>query len=77
MLFAHRIVKAVMLNYHYSKIYEGKIILRFDDTNLLKENMDFEGNIRKDLRKLEIFLDEETHTSDFFGFLQEKRREMI
>ena len=70
-------VKAAMLNYHYSKIYEGKMILRFDDTNPLRENIDFEENIREDLRRLEIFPDEETHTSDFFGLLQEKMREMI
>jgi len=26
-------IKAATLNYHYSKIYEGKMLLRFDDTN--------------------------------------------
>jgi glutamyl/glutaminyl-tRNA synthetase len=26
-------VKAVLVNYHYSKIYGGKMLFRFDDTN--------------------------------------------
>ena len=30
-------VKSVLLSYHYAKIYNGNMILRFDDTNPSKE----------------------------------------
>jgi glutamyl-tRNA synthetase len=42
-------VKAAMMNYHYSKIYKGKMLLRFDDTNPSNENQDFVDGILKDL----------------------------
>jgi glutamyl-tRNA synthetase len=38
-------VKAAMLNFHYAKIYGGKMILRFDDTNPLNEKIEFVENI--------------------------------
>lgn len=50
-------VKAAMINYHYSKIYEGKMILRFDDTNPLKEKLEFVENIIRDLETLNIVPD--------------------
>jgi len=59
-------IKAAMLNYHYSKIYGGKMILRFDDTNPTKEKEEFVQNIIKDLKTCEITPDKVSHTSDFF-----------
>jgi len=38
-------VKAALLNYHYAKMYQGKMLLRFDDTNPDKENQDFVESI--------------------------------
>jgi glutamyl/glutaminyl-tRNA synthetase len=34
--------KAALLNQHYQKIYQGVLIMRFDDTNPAKENAEFE-----------------------------------
>ena len=59
-------IKAAMLNYHYAKIYKGKMILRFDDTNPMNEKIEFVENIIKDLNTLEIIPDQVTHTSDYF-----------
>ena len=38
-------VKAACLNYHYSKMYGGKMLLRFDDTNPAKEKGEFKESI--------------------------------
>lgn len=59
-------VKALFLNYHYSKIFNGKMILRFDDTNPAKEKQEFVDNIKKDIETLGVHPDRVTFTSDYF-----------
>merc|ERR1712086_882843 len=59
-------VKAAMLNYHYAKIYNGKMLLRFDDTNPMNEKVEFVESIQKDLKTLDIHPDSVSHTSDHF-----------
>lgn len=39
-------IKAVMIGYHYAKVYDGNMILRFDDTNPSKEKDEFVENIK-------------------------------
>jgi glutamyl-tRNA synthetase len=34
-------IKAAMLNFHYAKMWDGKMILRFDDTNPINEKDEF------------------------------------
>lgn len=34
--------KAALLNQHYRNLFEGQLIMRFDDTNPAKENAHFE-----------------------------------
>lgn len=63
-------VKAAMLNYHYSKVYEGKMIFRFDDTNPSKEKLEFVDSILEDLKALGITWDGEIrYSSDHFEWL--------
>ena len=45
-------IKAAMLNYHYSKIYDGRMLLRFDDTNPSKETDEFTESIKEDLKRM-------------------------
>lgn len=70
-------VKAAMLNYHYSKMYGGKMILRFDDTNPTNEKEEFVDNIIKDLETLEIKPDRITFTSDYFDVIRDYMEQMI
>lgn len=69
--------KAALLNYYYKQIYEGKLILRFDDTNPEKENVEFEKVIVDDLKDLDVQYDIMTYTSDHFETLLNKCRKMI
>eukprot|EP00400_MALV-I_sp_L67-5_P000042 gene42-701_t len=69
--------KAAMLNFIYSTMFEGKMILRFDDTNPSKEKMEFQESMVADLKRLEIIPWKVTHTSDYFDMLQERMETMI
>merc|ERR1719271_663896 len=62
--------KAVMLNNHYARHYNGKLIIRFDDTNPSKEKAEFEDSIMADLKTLGIIPDQVSHTSDYFEKIQ-------
>lgn len=69
--------KAALLNYHYKTIYDGKFIMRFDDTNPEKENVDYEEAILNDVKSLGIKWDSFSYTSDHFDLLLEKCTQMI
>ena len=64
-------VKAAMLCYYCAKHYDGKMILRFDDTNPSKEKGEFLESIKEDLKKLEIIPDEISYSSNYFPKLRE------
>ena len=66
-----------MLNYHYAKMYGGKMILRFDDTNPITEKMEFVENILNDLKTMEIVPDRITYSSDYFKEIETYCRKMI
>jgi len=70
-------VKAAMMNYHYSKMHAGKMILRFDDTNPMNEKIEFVDNILLDLKVLGITPDQITYSSDNFEMLEKYMKQLI
>jgi glutamyl-tRNA synthetase len=56
--------KAAIVDYEYSKMYNGKFILRFDDTNPENAQLEFYDAQKEDLKWLGIEWDEEYCTSD-------------
>lgn len=70
-------VKAAMMNYHYSRMYQGKMILRFDDTNPMNEKVEFVENILRDLETLGITPDRITYSSDYFEMIQNHMKTLI
>lgn len=63
--------KAALLNQHYQLAFNGKLVLRFDDTNPDKEKEDFEHVILEDVAMLGIKPDIYTFTSDSFPLIQD------
>ena len=70
-------VKAALLNSYYATRYEGKMLLRFDDTNPSKEKEEYEEAIVKDLARLNIVPNSVSHTSDWFKEIKEITVRMI
>ncbi|KAJ3112513.1 hypothetical protein HDU96_004494 [Phlyctochytrium bullatum] len=61
--------KAALLNEYFARRYEGKMIVRFDDTNPSKEKEEFQESIKEDLSLIGIKPDIVSHTSDHFDKL--------
>jgi glutamyl-tRNA synthetase len=56
--------KAAIIDYEYARMYDGKFILRFDDTNPENAHLEFYDAQKEDLRWLGVEWDREYHTSD-------------
>ncbi|KAK4243113.1 tRNA synthetases class I, catalytic domain-containing protein [Corynascus novoguineensis] len=70
--------KAAFLNDYFAhEAFDGKLIVRFDDTNPVKEKQEFEDSIIEDLHLLGIKPDRVTYTSDYFQQLYEICQRMI
>lgn len=69
--------KAALLNQYYQQAFQGKLIMRFDDTNPAKENLHFEKVILEDLEMLEIKPDLFTHTSQYFDIMLEYCEQLL
>ncbi|XP_073950702.1 glutamyl-prolyl-tRNA synthetase isoform X2 [Choristoneura fumiferana] len=69
--------KAALLNQYYQETFEGKLVMRFDDTNPAKENVEFEKVILEDVEMLEIKPDMFTHTSQYFELMLQYCEKLI
>ncbi|PIA54692.1 hypothetical protein AQUCO_00900927v1 [Aquilegia coerulea] len=69
--------KAALLNQYFAQRYQGRLIIRFDDTNPTKESNEFVDNLLKDIETLGIKYDAVTHTSDYFPQLMEMAESLI
>jgi glutaminyl-tRNA synthetase len=69
--------KSICLNFGIARDYGGKCNLRFDDTNPLKENIEFINSIKEDVRWLGFEWDAELYASDYFQQLYDMAVEMI
>lgn len=58
--------RAIVLSHEYARMYNGKFILRFEDTDpkIKKPALEFYESIRKDLKWLGVHVDEEYIQSD-------------
>jgi glutaminyl-tRNA synthetase len=64
--------KSICLNYGLSQQYNGKFNLRFDDTNPVKEEVEYVNSIKEDVKWLGAnWEDREFYASDYFQQLYE------
>ena len=69
--------KAVLLNNYYARRYNGRLIVRFDDTNPSKEKDEYQTSIIEDLGKIGVKPDVVTFTSDYFETIKQYALWMI
>ena len=69
--------KAAIINSEYAKMYDGKFILRMDDTNPDAERMEYHAAIKVGLEWLGIEFDTVKSTSDDMELFYEKGIELI
>ncbi|KAI5191693.1 glutamyl-tRNA synthetase [Nematocida minor] len=69
--------KAALLNQYFAERYNGRLIVRMDDTNPSKETGEFEETILEDIALLGITKYTQTRTSDHFDTLIKLAKDMI
>jgi len=69
--------KAAILNQHFARMYDGKFIVRYDDTNPSKEKEEFQQAIIEDLALMGIVGDKVSYTSDYFDHIYQLAVQMI
>ncbi|MEG1940183.1 MAG: glutamine--tRNA ligase/YqeY domain fusion protein [Eubacterium sp.] len=70
--------KASLLNYRIAKKYNGKFNLRFDDTNPIKEDVEYVNSIKEDLSWLGIEWEDRLYfASEYFEQMAEYAVELI
>jgi glutamyl-tRNA synthetase len=56
-------------DYFAHELYQGTLLLRFDDTNPSKEKLEFQDSIIEDLALMGVKADKTSYTSDYFEVL--------
>ncbi len=69
--------KAAIIDEEYARMYHGKLILRFDDTNPLKEKLEYYDAIKEGLDWLGVKPDIVKNTSDDISLIQEYGRKLV
>lgn len=69
--------KAAILNQQIANRYNGKLLVRFDDTNPSKEKDEYVENIIADIKRLGLEFEQITYTSDYFPQMVELAALMI
>ena len=69
--------KAILINYLTAKKYGGKFNLRFDDTNPVKEDVEYVESIKKDIKWLGCEWDALFYASDYFGDMYRYAMELV
>lgn len=69
--------KAAIIDEEYARMYRGRLILRFDDTNPLKEKLEYYDAIREGLEWLGIKPDITKNTSDDMALLHGYGKKLV
>lgn len=69
--------KSICLNFELAAEFGGKTNLRFDDTNPVKEEVEYVDSIKEDIRWLGYQWNEERYASDYFDQLYEWAVDLI
>ena len=69
--------KSICLNFGIAAKYKGKCNLRFDDTNPVKEDVEYVDSIKEDIKWLGFIWDGEYYASDYFEQLYLWAEQMI
>ena len=69
--------RSFMLNYLYAKKYDGVVVLKLEDTNPLKEKVEYYGAIMRDIRWLGIEWDELYIISEHFEEIEKAAERLI
>lgn len=69
--------KSICLNFGLAAKYGGKTNLRFDDTNPVKEDIEYVDSIKDDVRWLGFAWDKELYASDYFEELYRMAVQLI
>jgi len=69
--------KSICLNFGIAKEFDGKVNLRFDDTNPEKESLEYMQSIEENVQWLGFTWDKQCHASDYFDQLYDYAVELI